>query len=36
MENTSPKLLKKHFDGNFVKFSSWFLEEYAKNDGNFE
>ncbi len=25
-----------HFDGNFVKFSRWLLEELAKNYGNFK
>ncbi len=29
--NTSHELLKKHFDGNFVKFSKQFLEELTKN-----
>ncbi len=27
--------LKKYFDGNFVKFSRWFLEELAKNYEDF-
>ncbi len=29
--NTSHKLEKIHFDGNVVKFSKQFLEEWAKN-----